>query len=359
MSGWRRSAGCSKPASSPVIGRQRAARRALPHRAGSMRRRCGRPRPRSHWSGTSSTRRPTISDRQSSKRWPAGWPNAMGQASALLPARRWPRVSADSCGGGGEQPAAAAYRFHERRARSAEADAGGKGRHLRHRRPRYQAVRQHAADEEGHGRCCQCPRPGGADHGSAPTGAPQSAHSRSRQRDLRQRLSAGRHSQEPQGAHRRDRQHRCRGPADPGRRAGTGRRGSAGSDDRHGDPDRRGAGGAWSGPAALLYRRRPVGGVARQPWQGGERSAVATAAVASLQRAVREQDRRPQQCRVVGLCRVDHRRPVPSKICRAGAKLRAFRHLRLDPTAKPGRPVGGDAQGIRALFSLCRERWPA
>jgi leucyl aminopeptidase len=29
------------------------------------------------------------------------------------------------------------------------------------------------------------------------------------------------------------------------------------------------------------------------------------------------------------------------------------------PTAKPGRPVGGEAQGIRALFSLCRERWPA
>jgi leucyl aminopeptidase len=29
------------------------------------------------------------------------------------------------------------------------------------------------------------------------------------------------------------------------------------------------------------------------------------------------------------------------------------------PTARPGRPVGGDAQGIRALFSLCRERWPA
>ncbi len=87
-------------------------------------------------------------------------------------------VPADPCGGGGEQPAAAAYRFHQRRARSAEADAGGQGRHLRHRRPRYQAIRQHAADEEGHGRCCQCPRPRSADHGGAPAGAPQGAHSR-------------------------------------------------------------------------------------------------------------------------------------------------------------------------------------
>jgi leucyl aminopeptidase len=43
-------------------------------------------------------------------------------------------------------------------------------------------------------------------------------------------------------------------------------------------------------------------------------------------------------------------------------RARAYAHFDLfawTPTAKPGRPVGGEAQGIRALFSLCRERWPA
>jgi leucyl aminopeptidase len=43
-------------------------------------------------------------------------------------------------------------------------------------------------------------------------------------------------------------------------------------------------------------------------------------------------------------------------------RARSYAHFDIfawTPTAKPGRPVGGDAQGIRALFSLCRERWPA
>jgi leucyl aminopeptidase len=43
-------------------------------------------------------------------------------------------------------------------------------------------------------------------------------------------------------------------------------------------------------------------------------------------------------------------------------RARAYAHFDIfawTPTAKPGRPIGGEAQGIRALFSLCRERWPA
>ena len=63
---------------------------------------------------------------------------------------------------------------------------------------------------------------------------------------------------EPQGPDRRDRQYRCRGPADPGRRAGAGRRGGAGTAGRHGDADRRGPRGARPRPAAFLHRgRRP------------------------------------------------------------------------------------------------------
>ncbi len=48
------------------------------------------------------------------------------------------------------------------RAGRAESDAGRQGRRLRHRRPRHQAGIGHAADEEGHGRGCQCDRAGRA-----------------------------------------------------------------------------------------------------------------------------------------------------------------------------------------------------
>ena len=55
---------------------------------------------------------------------------------------------------------------------------------------------------------------------------------------------------------------------------------------------------------------------------------------------------------------------VQQMIARARSRERAQSYAHFDifawtPTAKPGRPVGGEAQGIRALFSLCRERWPA
>ena len=57
-----------------------------------------------------------------------------------------------------------------------------------------------------------------------------------------------------QGPDRRDRQHRRRGPAGAGRCAGAGRRGEARSADRSRHPDRRGAGGAGTGFAALLHQ---------------------------------------------------------------------------------------------------------
>ena len=60
--------------------------------------------------------------------------------------------SADSCGGNGVAPRAAADRFHLGRSRSSQGDAGRQGRLLRYRRARPETVRRHADHEKGHGR---------------------------------------------------------------------------------------------------------------------------------------------------------------------------------------------------------------
>jgi leucyl aminopeptidase len=42
-------------------------------------------------------------------------------------------------------------------------------------------------------------------------------------------------------------------------------------------------------------------------------------------------------------------------------QARSYAHFDIfawTPPAKPGRPVGGEAQAMRALFALCKERWP-
>ena len=43
-------------------------------------------------------------------------------------------------------------------------------------------------------------------------------------------------------------------------------------------------------------------------------------------------------------------------------RARAYIHFDIfawTPTARPGRPMGGEAQAIRALFALLKDRWPA
>ena len=81
----------------------------------------------------------------------------------------------------------------------AEGDAGRQGRLLRYRRPRHQAVEQHAPDEEGHGRSRQRARPRLDDHGGRTEGQAARAHPGRGERDLRQRIPAGRCAQKPQG----------------------------------------------------------------------------------------------------------------------------------------------------------------
>ena len=97
-------------------------------------------------------------------------------------------------------------------------------------------------------------RPG--DHGCAAAGALAGAAALRREFGLGQCDAPARHRAHPQGADRRDRQHRRRRPADPVRRARRGLDREAGIADRHGDPDRRGAGRARPRAGRPLLQRR-------------------------------------------------------------------------------------------------------
>ena len=115
----------------------------------------------------------------------------------------------------------------------------------------------------------------------------QRAHPGGRERDFRRRFPPARRVPVAQGAHGRGRQHRRRRAARPGRCARARRRGRAGALDRHGHADRRRARRARSGHAAVLYRGRCARRRGREPCRGGERSALAAAAVAALRHAAR------------------------------------------------------------------------
>ncbi len=71
-----------------------------------------------------------------------------------------------------QRPRAAADRPALGRPGGTQGDARGQGRVLRHRRARHQAVQQHAADEEGHGRRRAHAGGGALRHGAGPAGAP-------------------------------------------------------------------------------------------------------------------------------------------------------------------------------------------
>ena len=194
--------------------RQHAGRRSRPRRI-AQRRRCRSPRQRAPAIGS------IVGDELLAENYPTI--HAVGRASSRPP-RLVDIVWGDAV--------------------SAEGDLGRQGRVLRHRRSRPQNRLGHAADEKGHGRCRDRARPRPGDHGREAAGAAARAAALRREFGLRQRHAAARHRPHAQGADRRDRQHRCRRPADPVRRAGRSLDRKAGTADRHGDPDRGGAGGA-------------------------------------------------------------------------------------------------------------------
>ena len=82
---------------------------------------------------------------------------------------------------------------------------------------------------------------------------------------------------------------------------------------------------------------------------GGGRPAVAHAAMEALRCQAFLEGRRHEQCDDRRLCRFDHRRALPAALRRQGRRLGAFRHFRLEPGRPAACPVGGEAQGIRAL----------
>ena len=84
---------------------------------------------------------------------------------------------------------------------------------------------------------------------------------------------------------------------------------------------------------------------------------LAHAAVEALRQLALLQDRRPQPHIEQRLCRLDRRGAVPPPLRRRRDDLRPFRHLRLEPAARPIGPEGGEAQAIRALFRYLSKRY--
>ena len=130
--------------------------------------------------------------------------------------------------------------------------------------------------------------------------------------------------------------------------------------DRHGDADRRRARRARARAAALLHRRRGARGRAGAPRRGGERSAVAAAAVAALRLDAQFQDRRHQQRREPAAWPArSSARCSSSASCRAAKSWLHFDIYAWTPSAKPGRPEGGECQAARALYALLKQRYGA
>ena len=116
-----------------------------------------------------------------------------GRVRSYRRGRRAPRgLPADPRGRprGGPEAAAALDRPDLGLGRRAEGDASGQGRLLRHGRPRHQARRGDAHDEEGHGRRGARAGPGGYGHGRAAAGALAGPRAGRRERHLRRRVPA-------------------------------------------------------------------------------------------------------------------------------------------------------------------------
>ena len=160
-----------------------------------------------------------------------------------------------------------------------------------------------------------------------------------------------------QGPDRRDRQYRRRRPAGARRRAGAGRRGEAGAGRRFRHADRRGARRARARHAALLHRRRGArrrarahGGGARTIRSGGCRCGGPTRQCSSR--------RSP-----ISTMSAPAAMPAPSPprcSCAASSPRQAWLHFDIfawSPSAKPGRPEGGDCQSARALYAMLCARY--
>ena len=88
----------------------------------------------------------------------------------------------------------------------------------------------------------------------------------------------------------------------------------------------------------------------------GERSAVAAAAVAAVRGDAGVEGRRHQQCRRQP-GRRHHRGVVHAPLRRRTKSWLHFDMFAWTPSAKPGRPEGGECQAARALYALLAARY--
>jgi hypothetical protein len=65
---------------------------------------------------------------------------------------------------------------------------------------------------------------------------------------------------------------------------------------------------------------------------------------------------RSQQC-LERLCRSQRGRPVPRPLCGDGIDWAHFDTFAWRPAAKPGRPKGGEALGLRAAWAMLQARF--
>ena len=233
------------------------------------------------------------------------------------------------------------------------------GRVLRQRRARPQACRRHAADEEGHGRRGPRARARPPDHRGAAAGPAAPAHPGGRECGVGRRLPARRHRQVPQRDIRRDRQYRRRRPPDPRRRADQGSRGQARADRRFRDSDRRRARRARPRPPAPSSPTRTILPLRlEQAAREVEDPLWRMPLWDPYDEMLKSDDRRFRQCRPT------RRWPAASPPrCSSSASFRTelpWAHLDTyawRDRARPGRPKGGDALGLRAVFAMLERRY--
>ncbi len=237
-----------------------------------------------------------------------------------------------------------------------EGDAGRQGRLLRFRRPRHQARR--------FGMLLMKKDMGGAANVLALAQMIMAAklpvrlradRAGGRERHFRQCLPPRRRAAKPQGHHGRDRQYRRGRPADPWRCAGLARRGSARADDRHGDADRGRARGARPRPAAASS---PTTTRSRASLPAPRQGCAIRCGACRCGRATgKGSPRRSPTFHNIGKGGFGGAITAALFLQRFVEKARSWAHLDIYAwvnAEKPHAPVGGDAQGIRAIYSRNR-----
>ena len=160
-----------------------------------------------------------------------------------------------------------------------------------------------------------------------------------------------------QGPHHRDRQHRRRGSRGAVRCPRRGRHRNPRAARRLRHPHRRRAGGRSVPISPAMFCNDDAVAEGSKTAARVPRPGLATAAVSALPRAHRQQGRRHRQLRCRRLRRRHHRGALPPTLRARRAPLGALRPHGVEPERAPGRPEGGEAMALRALFDYLENRY--